>query len=100
MKIGDLIIISISNLVRRKVRTALTILGVLIGTASVVTMLSIGFGVQKMTEDSIKREGSLTQIEVTPREMYSNESSKKVEPKYLDDKMVATFKNLNRFLRP
>lgn len=95
MKIGDLIIISISNLVRRKVRTALTILGVLIGTASVVTMLSIGFGVQKMTEDSIKREGSLTQIEVTPREMYSNESSKKVEPKYLDDKMVATFKNLN-----
>ena len=44
MKFSDLLGMSVGNLLRRKVRTLLTILGVLIGTASVVTMVSIGIG--------------------------------------------------------
>lgn len=38
MKFSDLLRMSGSNLLRRKLRTALTVLGVVIGTASIVVM--------------------------------------------------------------
>ena len=51
MKFSDLLGMSIGNLFRRKVRTLLTIFGVLIGTASVVTMVSIGIGMKNLNLD-------------------------------------------------
>lgn len=60
---------SISNLMRRKMRTFLTVLGVLIGTASIVVMLSLGFGLNKSTMEQIEESGGLTTITV-----YSNGS--------------------------
>ena len=39
-EISDLVIMSINNLRRRKLRTVLTVLGVIIGTASIVVMVS------------------------------------------------------------
>jgi len=42
MKILDLIKLSVLNLYRRKSRTALTIVGVVIGTACIVIMISLG----------------------------------------------------------
>ena len=42
MRFLDLLTMSINNLRRRKVRTALTVLGVVIGTASVDTTCHIG----------------------------------------------------------
>ena len=44
MRISDLIKMGIRNLSRRKARTFLTILGVIIGTLSIVIMVSIGIG--------------------------------------------------------
>ena len=44
MKMHDLLIMSINNLRRRKLRTVLTVLGVVIGTASIVVMVSLGIG--------------------------------------------------------
>ena len=44
MKFLDIIGMSASNLWRRKLRTFLTVLGVMIGTASIVTMVSLGIG--------------------------------------------------------
>lgn len=64
MKFLDLIIMSITNLWRRKLRTILTILGVVIGTASIVVMLSIGFGLNKVTMEQIAQSGSLTSVTV------------------------------------
>ena len=41
MRFPDLVIMSINNLRRRKLRTVLTVLGVIIGTASIVVMVFI-----------------------------------------------------------
>ena len=45
MKLGDMIKICLQNLLRRKSRTILTVLGVVVGCCAIVTMLSIGIGV-------------------------------------------------------
>ena len=42
MNFLDLLTMSAGNLWRRKLRTILTVLGVVIGTASIVVMLSLG----------------------------------------------------------
>ena len=46
MKILDMIKMCLQNLTRRKSRTILTVLGVVVGCCAIVTMMSIGFGVQ------------------------------------------------------
>ena len=55
---------SSANLWKRKVRTLLTILGVVIGTASIVVMVSLGLGLNKATMEDIEQYGGLTTIEV------------------------------------
>ena len=55
MKFIDLLLMSLGNLSRRKMRTVLTILGVLIGTTSVVTMISLGIGLNELTFESIDK---------------------------------------------
>ena len=54
MKFSDLLRMSGSNLLRRKLRTALTVLGVVIGTASIVVMISLGLGLQKSSLEQIE----------------------------------------------
>lgn len=68
MKLFDLLQMSGSNLLRRKVRTLLTILGVVIGTASIVVMLSLGLGLKKASMKQIEQSGGLTTIQVYPNE--------------------------------
>ena len=60
----DLIRMGIKNLWRRKLRTFLTVLGVIIGTTSIVVMLSLGFGLSQGFEDQISQWGDLTTINV------------------------------------
>ena len=57
MKFSDLLRMSGSNLLRRKLRTALTVLGVVIGTASIVVMISLGLGLQKSSLEQIEQYG-------------------------------------------
>lgn len=64
MKILDLLRMSSSSLWKRKFRTVLTILGVVIGTASIVVMISLGLGLNKATMEDIERYGGITTIEV------------------------------------
>lgn len=64
MKFLDLLSMSISSLFRRKLRTILTVLGVMIGTASIVVMISLGLGLSKTSMDQIKEQGGLTAINV------------------------------------
>ena len=49
MRFSDLLTMSVNNLFRRKLRTFLTVLGVVIGTASIVVMVSIGIGLKEFT---------------------------------------------------
>ena len=66
MRFIDLLRMSVSNLWRRKLRTFLTVLGVIIGTASIVVMISLGLGLTKSTMDQIEQSGGLTTINVSP----------------------------------
>ena len=95
MKLLDLLKLSISNLKRRKLRTVLTVLGVLIGTASVVTMLSLGIGLDELNKESIAQSGSLKAIDVTvPYNRQDDSSNKKTEPLRIKDDTIETFSKI------
>ncbi len=65
MKIPDLLSETYSSLTVNKVRTGLTMLGIVIGIGSVIAMVSIGQGAQSSIESSIQSIGSNLLI-VTP----------------------------------
>ncbi|NLL70773.1 MAG: ABC transporter permease [Epulopiscium sp.] len=62
----DLIRMGVKNLWRRKLRTFLTVLGVIIGTASIMVMVSLGLGMNSIFEQQLERMGSLTVVQVHP----------------------------------
>ena len=62
MRFLDLLRMSSSNLWKRKVRTVLTVLGVVIGVASIVVMISLGLGLSRTQMEQMESYGSLTQI--------------------------------------
>lgn len=64
MRILDLLRMSSSSLWKRKFRTVLTVLGVVIGTASIVVMISLGLGLNRATMEQIEQSGGLTTIQV------------------------------------
>ncbi len=64
MKKTDIISMSVRNLWRRKLRTGLTVLGVVIGTSSIVLMLSIGLAMEKNMEDQFAQMSDLTLIHI------------------------------------
>ena len=61
----DLLRMSSGNLKRRKLRTFLTVLGVIIGTTSIVVMISLGLGMQQMIYQEIEQSGGLNTITVS-----------------------------------
>jgi putative ABC transport system permease protein len=66
MKFLDLLRLILGNLGRRKARVALTAIGVVIGTASVVILVSLAIGLQKSATDQLYGIGDLTLIDVMP----------------------------------
>ena len=61
----DLLRVCIQNLLRRKSRTFLTVLGVLIGCCSIVIMVSLGIGMKESQDKLLAELGDLTIITVT-----------------------------------
>lgn len=93
MRFSDLLSMSVNNLRRRKMRTFLTVLGVVIGTASIVVMVSLGIGFNELTMEQYASYGSLTEINV-----YSNQSHEgdgKSDPQYMTDDVIAQFSRLD-----
>jgi len=66
MKFFDLLRLILANLSRRKARVALTAIGVVIGTAAVVILVSLAIGLQKSATDQLYGIGDLTLIDVMP----------------------------------
>lgn len=60
----DTVLMCIKNLLRRKVRTALTVSGVIIGTCAITVMISLGIGMQKTLEETLAQLGDLTIINI------------------------------------
>ena len=65
MSTSDMIKMALRNLWKRKLRTFLTILGVVIGTASIVVMVSIGIGMNESFQQQVEEWGSLQVINVS-----------------------------------
>lgn len=84
MKLSDMIKICLQNLRRRKSRTLLTVLGVVVGCCAIVTMLSIGIGMQNSMELALAEMGDLTLIQV-----YSGGQEAK-----LNDEAIRKFENI------
>ena len=90
MRLDDLLYMSSGSLWKRKVRTILTVLGVVIGTASIVVMVSLGLGLNRSTMQDIEENGGLTSIEVREADSYSYDGGETAEKdkKRLDDDLV------------
>lgn len=91
MKLLDLFLLALSNLRRRKIRTLLTVLGVVIGTASIVVMVSLGLGMSENLLRSFQSAGSLTMITITNYGGMGNNAKNKVE---LTDDSIKSFENI------
>ena len=87
MKISDLLKLSTDNLRRRKGRTALTVIGVVVGTCAIVVMISLGIATNRRTDEMLSTWSDLTQIQVFSY-------SENPDTPALDDKMVAQFKEM------
>ena len=86
----DIISMAIRNLWKRKLRTFLTVLGVVIGTASIVVMISVGIGMNEGYKEQAEQMGSLNVIDVyTP---WSSDSGKKVQ---LDTKTCLLYTSIS-----
>lgn len=66
MKKIDIVGIAFGNFKRRKTRSILTVLGVVIGTASIVTMMSVGIAVNESFSKEFGEMGDLTTVTVSP----------------------------------
>jgi putative ABC transport system permease protein len=63
----DLVRLIADNLGRRKTRVALTAIGVVIGTAAVVVLVSLGIGLQRNATEQLGGISDLTLIQVYPQ---------------------------------
>lgn len=86
----DLILMGIKNLWRRKLRTSLTIIGVVIGTSAIIVMLSLGFGLTEFFQEQISQWGSLTTINVHKKWVDPMQGGQKEVD--LDNKAIETMK--------
>ncbi len=64
MKISDLLRMCWDNLFRRKARTILSVLGVVIGCSSILLMLSIAVGLNESNKQWLEEMGDLSKIDV------------------------------------
>lgn len=87
MRFLDLLTMSVNNLRRRKLRTALTVLGVIIGVASVVIMVSLGIGLNQLMLEMYSSYGDMTTITIYSNARYSDSGSDS-DPMYLTDEVM------------
>ena len=67
MKTRDLVDLAARNLREAAFRNSLTTLGIGVGVASLVAMLSLGVGLQRLASNSLSHSGLFNAIIVTPR---------------------------------
>lgn len=97
----DLLRMSSGNLKRRKLRTFLTILGVVIGTASIVVMISLGLGMQESMYREVEQSGGMTSLTVMGKQteggMYNSMggySDQEESDKYITDDVIKQLQQL------
>lgn len=75
MRWTDILSAALSNLRRRKLRSILTMLGVVIGTAAIVVTISLGYGAEKTQMAAMEAATNLRLIQVYPNYGFSDASA-------------------------
>ncbi len=98
MKLSDILHTCSQNLIRRKSRTFLTVLGVIVGCCSIVLMISFGQGSQERNEKMLAELGDLNNITVSvggnDSGIGSSSGTGTSEKLKLNDDALATFKSI------
>lgn len=87
----DIIVMAFRNLVKRKLRAFLTILGVVIGACSIIIMLSLGLGFSRSFEEQIANWGDIQMVTINSTGLYGGDIN---EDMILDDKFISAAKEL------
>jgi hypothetical protein len=85
------------NLLRMKIRVAMTAIGVLIGTAAVILLVSLGIGLQRFAVQDIGSIGELTEINVySPAGLggVASTGTASDQPAVLNDRALNSFRDL------
>ena len=104
MKTYDLLELAGRNLREAKLRNSLTTLGIGVGVASLVAMLSLGVGLQKLATRQLGRSGLFDSVIVTPRQAVRGNRPRGEEAlvttpsKQLDDAARKTFSQIPNVL--
>ncbi len=85
----ELLHLAVGNLLRARGRLIMTASGVLVGTAAVVLLLALTFGLQEAAEAGIGSAAALTEIQVYPGFSARLEESREPAMLQIDDKAVA-----------
>jgi putative ABC transport system permease protein len=100
MKPRDLTDLALRNLRESILRNALTTLGVAVGVASLVAMLSLGVGLQQLAAKRLSQSGLFDTIIVTPKNAFrgmgrpQREPESDKPPRVLDDSARKEMENL------
>ena len=95
MNFRDLLSLCAKNLMRRKTRTLLAVIGVMVGTCAVVVMLSIGFGMTKSYEEQIQNYGDLHMIELYNYGSGMSYGSPQEQQGVISDKTLASIEKMD-----
>jgi len=100
MSYQDLVVMVLGNLARMKLRSSLTMIGVMIGTAAIVMMVSIGIGLQAFVTTNIESVISANTIMVFPGEVGSNPggapgTTHATSEKKLDEKAIREIQRIS-----
>ena len=69
MSLFDIIIIGLNNLLRTRFRVILTIIGVVVGIGTLVSMVSFGLGMQKNITDSIQNNDLILGLTISEKKI-------------------------------
>ena len=99
MRWSDLLKMSLGSLKRRKLRAFLTILGVVIGTTSIVVMISLGLGLQESMYEQVEQNGGTTTLTVYGKDnafmSYSMDGEEEETDQYITDEALESFAALD-----
>ncbi len=99
MTASDLLRISLRNLWRTRLRSSLTVLGVIIGIGALISMVSFGSGMEKNVTDAFSSSDLFSKITVTPMRIDMDrpmdalaDTSANQQP--LDDTLLTQIRNM------
>lgn len=93
----DLFGLAVRNLLRRKTRTFLAVIGVVVGICAIVVMLSIGFGLSVSFQQQIENSGNLHLVNIYGGGgggMTQDSAGKPIKQGILNDKAIYSFEKI------